>query len=240
MRSALLASAVVAASLALVLRAGADNITASTSASVKASYAVEDREDHPNRSEPRLHDGFYLRLSTGLGPYNEWIDRAGQESHASVSGIAQTADVAAGGSIRPGVVLGGAFWSTTVLASNTRTFAGEVLTSTTAQNPSSWVAGPWVDYYFNPRGGFHLPAALGIAVINGLDVEGVRLSRNNNALGAGMLAGLGYDWWISDQWSIGVLGRITAIAATSKDDDGRRWVHLVGSVPSVLFSATFN
>jgi hypothetical protein len=240
MRHTSLASSVLAASMAFAVRASGDDLSGPTSASQPATRGVDAPTNRQLQSEPHLHDGFYLRLSTGLGPYNERIDRPGQESHASVNGIAHTAEVAAGTTIRPGVVLGAAFWSSTVLASSTRTFVGEVMTSSTAQNPSSWVAGPWIDYYYDPRGGLHIPAAFGIALVNGLEVDGSRLSRTNNALGAGMLLGLGYDWWISDQWSVGVLGRVTAIAATSQDDDGRRWFHLVGSAPSVLFSATYN
>jgi hypothetical protein len=240
MRNINLASAVLAASLAFGFRASADDLAFPKSTGEPTIHGVDATAGHRFQSEPRFHDGLYLRLASGFGSYNERIDRPGQENHASVTGIAYTADVAVGGSIRPGVVLGGAFWSTTVLASNSYTFAGETMTSSTAQNPASWVAGPWLDYYFDPRGGLHLPAAVGIAVVNGLDMQSARLSRRNDALGAGMLIGLGYEWWISDQWSVGVLGRLTAVAATSKDDDGRRWIHLIGSAPSVLFSATYN
>lgn len=236
MRHPNLVTAALIASLSIVVRASGDD----PSPPPAVATGPDAPTGHGDRSQPHLHDGFYLRLAWGIGPYNELIDRPGQESHATVAGIAYTTDVAAGTSIRPGVVLGGAFWSSTVLASTTRAFDGEATTSSTAQNPSSWVVGPWIDYYFDPRGGFHLPAGIGIAIINGLDVDGARLSRNNNALGTGMLLGLGYDWWISDHWSAGILGRVTALAATSKDDVGHRWFHLAGSAPSILLSATFN
>jgi hypothetical protein len=205
-----------------------------------AQTSVDAPQQPTLQSQPWLHDGFYLRLSTGLGTYGERIDRPGQESYASVVGVAHTADIAAGTAIKPGVALGAGFWITSVLASNTRTFDGVVTTSSTSQNPSSWVVGPWLDYYFNPRGGLHLPAAVGVAMMNGFDYRGFQLTRDKSALGAGLLVGLGYDWWISEQWSVGVLGRVTAIAATNKDDEGRSWIHLTGSAPSLLFSAAYN
>jgi hypothetical protein len=97
-----------------------------------------------------------------------------------------------------------------------------------------------MDYYFQPNGGLHMPMSLGFAVVRGLDAEGGRFNRDSTALGAGLLIGVGYEWWVSDEWSLGILGRLTGIVATSKDDDGRRWVHAIGSAPSVLFTATYN
>ena len=192
------------------------------------------------RSLPHRHDGFYLRLSTGFGPYNESIARPGQDPHTSVSGIATTGDFAIGGSPRPGLVLGGALWSASVLVADARTDAGEIAPPSAGERSSYSVIGPWMDYYFNPRGGLHMPMSLGFAVVRGVDAGGGRFNRENTALGAGCLVGIGYEWWVSDEWSIGILGRLTGIVATSKDDDGRRWVHAVGSAPSVLFTATYN
>jgi hypothetical protein len=192
------------------------------------------------RFEPWVHDGLYLRISTGVGAYNERIDRPGQESHVSVTGLAYTGDIAFGVAIQRGVVVGAGFWSTTVLASSTRSFNDEVTTSSAAQNPTSWVAGPWLDYYFDPRRGLHVPAALGFAVIDGLEVEGARLSRNNPAFGAGLLLGLGYEWWIAEQCSLGIVARATAIAAVNKAEDGRSWFHLAGTAPSILLSVSYD
>jgi hypothetical protein len=239
MQHAKLALAIAAAAFAATSRAAAQDSThPSVDEASAASVDVPSRG--PMRSEPWLHDRLYVRFSTGFGAFNERIDRPGQESHVSVNGIAHTADIAVGTTIQPGVVIGAGFWTSTVLASSTRAFDGEVTMSSAAQNPTSWVAGPWLDYYFDPRRGLHIPAALGVAVINGFDVEGPRLSRNNDAWGAGLLVGLGYEWWISEQWSLGVLGRATAIAAMNKSEDGRSWFHLAGTAPSILLSATYN
>jgi hypothetical protein len=192
------------------------------------------------RSLPHRHDGFYLHLSTGFGPYNESISRKGEDPHTTVSGVATTGDFAIGGSPRPGLVLGGAIWSTSVLVADARTDAGELVPPSAAQRSSYSVIGPWMDYYFRPDGGLHMPASLGFAVVRGLDAPGARFDRDNVALGAGFLVGLGYEWWVSDEWSVGILGRLSGIIATSKDDDGRRWFHAIGSAPSVLFTATYN
>ena len=121
-----------------------------------------------------------------------------------------------------------------------RTDAGAVAPSSAGQRSSYSVIGPWMDYYFNAHRGLHMPASVGLAVVRGLDAEGVRFNRDNTAFGAGFLIGVGYEWWVSDEWSVGVLGRLAGIVATNKDDDGRRWIHAIGSAPSVLFTATYN
>jgi hypothetical protein len=86
----------------------------------------------------------------------------------------------------------------------------------------------------------HMPIGLGVAFVRGLDAQGTRFNEHNIAVGAGLLIGLGYEWWVSDEWSIGILGRLAGVIATSKDSDDRRWIHAIGSAPSVLFTATYN
>src|SRR5579859_2143172 len=121
------------------------------------------------RSLPHRHDGFYLRLSTGFGPYNEAISRSGEQAHTTVSGVATTGDFAIGGSVRPGLVFGGAGWTSSVLVADARTDAGQIAPPSAGQRSSYSVVGPWMDCYFNPNGGLHMPASLGFAVVRGLD-----------------------------------------------------------------------
>ena len=54
------------------------------------------------------------------------------------------------------------------------------------------------------------------------------------------MIGVGYEWWVSEQWSFGILGRVVGIVAAQEDDTGVRWVHGIGSSPSVLLTATFS
>ena len=58
-------------------------------------------------------------------------------------------------------------------------------------------------------------------------------------LGSAMF-GVGYEWWVSDQWSVGVLGRMALAWTTGKDTADVRWYHTIGASPSILFTATFN
>ncbi len=235
----LVASATFALTLLLAAQGRAED-AAPPPEGINPARAVDAPLGQAMRSQPHRHDGFYLRLSTGFGPYNESISQPKQDSHTTVSGIASTGDFAIGGSPRPGLILGGAVWTTSVLVADARTDAGALVPPSAGERSSYSVIGPWMDYYFNPQGGLHMPASLGFAVVRGLDAEGGRFNRDNTAFGAGFLIGVGYEWWIADEWSIGILGRLTGIIATSKDDDGHRWIHAIGSAPSVLFTATYN
>jgi hypothetical protein len=238
MHNAKLLSLLLAASALYSAPARADD--AVTPGATDASAGADAPPEARLRSLPHRHDGFYLRLSTGFGPYNESISERGEDPHTTVSGVATVGDLAIGGSPRPGLVLGGAVWSSSVLVAEARTDAGALVPPSAGQRSSYSVIGPWMDYYFNPSGGLHMPASLGFAVVRGLDAEGARFNRDQVALGAGLMIGLGYEWWVSDEWSLGILARLTGIVATSKDDDGRRWIHAIGSAPSVLFTATYN
>jgi hypothetical protein len=230
-----------AASLACMLVSGSARADESAATDVSPHDGVDAaHQERPTHSLPHRHDGFYLRLATGFGPYNESIGLPHEMAHTSVSGIASTGEFAVGGSLRPGFIVGGAIWSTTVLASDTRTDPGAIVPPSTQESGSFSVIGPWFDYYFDPRGGLHLPASVGLAVVRGIDAQGASLHRDDVAFGAGILAGIGYEWWVSDEWSVGITGRLTGIVATSKESDGNRWMHLIGSSPSVLFTVTYN
>ncbi len=62
--------------------------------------------------------------------------------------------------------------------------------------------GPFVDYYLDPAGGLHLQAGLLFAA-GYLDGSGERPGKVG--LGFGGMAGVGYDLFVADEWSLGGL-----------------------------------
>jgi hypothetical protein len=52
----------------------------------------------------------------------------------------------------------------------------------------------------------HLEALVGLGVLGVTYSNGT--SSNNDPSGLALGLGFGNDWWISDEWSIGVLGRV--------------------------------
>jgi hypothetical protein len=187
-----------------------------------------------------FHDGFYLRLGTGFGSYSEGIRQSGEDKMTTVSGIASVTEFGIGGAVRPGLIFGGGVWTSTVLAS-ARTVRGNAPPSEVIDSRGDFqLVGPFFDYYSNPSGGFHMQGAVGVANVRGMSVDSVNYDKDSISVGAGLMFGVGYDWWVSNQWSIGILGRM-AVAVTGQDDKSDvRWYHAVGGTPSVLFVGTYN
>jgi hypothetical protein len=52
------------------------------------------------------------------------------------------------------------------------------------------------------------------------------------------MLGVGYEWWIADQWSVGLMGRFLYAAASGSDNRGVNWEH-TAYAPSVLVGLTF-
>jgi hypothetical protein len=69
------------------------------------------------------------------------------------------------------------------------------------------IAGPVVDWYPNPAGSLHLFAAVGGARITVTDDSGER--KSHEPLGGGGALGIGWDFWISPHWTLGLRARVT-------------------------------
>jgi hypothetical protein len=64
--------------------------------------------------------------------------------------------------------------------------------------------GPYVDFYPDPTEGLHFQGMVGWGVLDA-SVDGA--SGGSAATGVIMQLGVGYDFWVGDQWSIGPLAR---------------------------------
>jgi hypothetical protein len=58
------------------------------------------------------------------------------------------------------------------------------------------------------------------------------------------MVGFGHEWWVGDQWSLGILGRVTYGSLTGKEEfrslpSDTEWSHSV-LAPSVLMSVTYH
>jgi hypothetical protein len=146
-------------------------------------------------ADPGTHDGFQFRGTVGGGYLADWTSGSGAGATSLTShGVAGSLELYFGGTPLPGLAVG--VVSTLVLPGSNAT-----LFSTN---------GIYVDYYLDPQGGFHLIGVLGIAQI-ALDDKDSRIS--SEGMGTAGL-GVGYDWWIGDEWSIGFLGRLTYAMAS--------------------------
>jgi hypothetical protein len=186
-----------------------------------------------------------MRFAMGLGAYSESFQsrdtpRYGGESGGDASGFATVGEFAIGGTAAPGLVLGGGIYTASMVTGSFSPDEGvTVPDELDPERRDFQVVGPFIDWYPNPSKGLHLQAAIGFASIqSGWGSE--RSEPEYAAYGGGVMLGVGYEWFVADEWSLGVMGRITGAVVTGEDDNGVRFYHAVGTSPSLLLAVTYH
>jgi hypothetical protein len=201
----------------------------------------------------RNHDGLYFRIAFGIGsghdamrssiplPTQREVPFQPDPLDGSGSGLAAATELAVGFTPFRGVVLGvGSFTATipTLVAAvqDSRTGGYRFRLSQFA------MIGPLLDWYVDAGSGFHVEASPGLASYvagAGEPRIGGAQAQAHTAAGFGFMLGAGYEWWIGDQWSVGLLGRITYGAMSGTDDRGVSWTHHAVA-PAVLLGGTYH
>lgn len=175
-----------------------------------------------SRSDAETHDGFYLRLSLGLQMAG--LDRnvegegavAGFETDSKVKGGGGTSELSLGGTPATGLVLGGSILLGNVVKP---VIEREDLEDLELDGPLQFAMwGFLIDYYIDKNSGFHFSGTVGGAVI------GAPLPKENpfeyiGGWGWAIALATGYDWWIANQWSLGILGRLILAGVTGEDTE---------------------
>lgn len=155
----------------------------------------------PEDESVRTHDGFYFRTGLGFG----WgqVDAEGGEFKASYEGTGLLIDLLLGGTLGNTVVIGGGFLYHDI--SEPSGEASSEYYGDRDQEPDRAIGigtlGPFVDFFFGPNSGGHVGSMIGIASI------GLEDGNQEPSSGWGFSLFGGYDFWVSDQWSLGVNGR---------------------------------
>jgi hypothetical protein len=197
------------------------------------------------------HDGFFLRLSSG---FSSWSESLKTEKDSNVyggtvegksTGIASSGDVTIGGNVSRSLVLAGSFQTTSLLASTFRQTESSVAAAPAELDPGLrelFLFGPAILYYPNDRGGFFLEGGLGVAVLTPGNAAGVNRADGKKyaAGGLGLSLSIGQQWFIAEQFSVGVRARLSGAVAAGKDQAGVRWIHVVGASPAVLFDIVYH
>jgi hypothetical protein len=170
----------------------------------------------------------------------------GESDTGTITGIGSTGELMLGGTLSRDLILGGGLWTSTAFITSYMNTNGDGIPTELRQPDNFTIVGPFVDWYFLPQpngtvpGGFHAEAGVGLAVLNGFRPERVRHDDRRVAVGPGLMAGFGYEWWVSDQWAIGVLGRLTAAGLVEEDERDQVWYHGVATFPGILLTGTYN
>ena len=214
----------------------------------RVQSALAEPSSEPSATVPathgaRTHDGFYFRVANGFGALDERLSSVDDSSRVAGRnrGIVNLAELAFGGTVAPGWVVGGGIYAADLLAS---TFRGQGNPTPSELDPGLRNLGllaPFVDVYLNPRGGFHVQGALGLATLTPR-VFGHAATEQSEylALGVGLMLGAGYEVWVSDEWSLGVLSRTTLSVLEGSDGQDELFRHVVVTSPGLLVSLTFH
>jgi hypothetical protein len=150
------------------------------------------------------------------------------------SGTAIMLDILIGGSPVPGFVLGGGLVTHQIL-SPTLKQNGQTATTGGSVSLDLNTIGLFTAIYPDPSSGFNIHALVGYGVISAN--YGDNTTSSNNPSGLSIMGGVGYDFWVSDQWSIGPDLRV-AYAKTSYSAGYEEKVSML--VPTLSFTATYH
>ncbi len=190
------------------------------------------------RSDPTVHnhDGFYARMSMGVGYAFDSLsgtdkDRSKMDG-VKVHGLCiQVMDFAFGWSLGT-VVLG---LDIGVLAMPTSTLMTSGDYERKEYEHGYVFFGPFVDYYPDPRKGTHFGAGFGMAGPMVTDPDGGSSGDSESDAGMGIKLMMGYDFWVGQQWSLGLTASLLYIRG---NDDFR--AHHSAVIPSALLSILYH
>jgi hypothetical protein len=163
----------------------------------------------------RVHDGFYLRLGLGLGSGHAGIsaDSSSVPDHG-LEGGSLVFEALVGGTPALGLAVGGALLVGSLGADRIRVDGNDAFVDVSGQYG---VVGAFVDGFPNPTGGFHLGGALGLAGLR-LGVADEGPVDDFDGGGLGLAAWVGYDAWISSEWSLGGMLQFVGVITRDKND----------------------
>jgi len=182
----------------------------------------------------QTHDGVYLRLHVGVS-WDSLTTEAGGRS-VEYSGSGGSLAVAAGYSVIPNLQLYVELLAAGAVDAQVRGGGGTSSPSTLGTDVYGF--GPGVAYYFGANVFAATSFLLGYAAVS--DSAGYTAFRSNTGLVFEAL--VGKEWWVSDNWGLGVSGQMILASLAGRDPDVT-----LGVVPRwhatafcLLFSATYN
>lgn len=165
----------------------------------------------PGDGTVRTHDGFYLRLGLGFGYGQVTTEFAGTE--VDYSGGAVLFDLLLGGTIANTLVIGGGITATSIANPEVSVDEQDEPLGSTEESLGVTNLGLFVDVFFAPKSGGHVGGMIGFGGI-GLEDE-----NEDPATGLGLSLFGGYDFWVGDQWALGVNGRYLYVSAEREFTD---------------------
>jgi hypothetical protein len=176
----------------------------------------------PLRPLRRVHEGFYLRMSSG--PSFASLRGHGPSGSVSITDSGEGGFIAIGGALVPGLVLAGTLQGTAFDAEfkggpfehATVSSNGKTRNASNRATGGFGMLGMLVDWYPQPKAGWHVggSAGVGALVLSNAADDSVYGGANF----AGTLFG-GYDWALGRDWSLGLQLVASGATRTELEDD---------------------
>ena len=176
------------------------------------------------------HDGFYMRITAGLG----YLSTSGSVGGATETfdGFGGTLGAAFGGVIAPNLVLYGELLGTSV--TNATWSYGGATQAYSGYDVMLFGFGPGIAYYIEPIN-LYLSGTLTFTQVSFSDTATADPVHDSD-LGVGLSFTVGKEWWVSRDWGIGIAGQFHAASMNDPSYDTR----MRALALSLLFSATYN
>lgn len=182
-----------------------------------------------NAEGEHMHDGFFFRMAPGLGVMSSSESVSGNKYE--FSGVSGHFNFAIGGAIVENLIVH-LDLSATSMSDPKLKVNGQSTTGATGDHATS-VLGLGITYYLPTN--YYLTGAIGTArtsiKINGETYETDR--------GVGVNVMVGKEWWVSDNWGLGVAGQWLYTKCPDKLINGTT-PDVTASSLGILFSATYN
>jgi hypothetical protein len=183
------------------------------------------------------HDGFYLRLTLGLGGGVLGLDAPrGDSQDLAFAGGGWASSLDVGGSFGDNFALFGRVRQASI-ASPTVYIADEEVGDAESTTVSQGLLGVGFSYFIMPLN-LYLGAAAGLSLISTHYDRPGRDERSEGYFGVGLDMEIGKEWWVSDNWGLGLAARLS-FANAPAGDDAPDDSELGAVFIALLFSATY-
>ena len=183
------------------------------------------------------HDGFFLRLTLGPGAGVVGLDAKRALDDTAFAGLGWASSLDIGGSNGDNLAIFGRLRHASI-ANPVVYVDDDEVADAAATVVSQSMVGVGISYFIMPLN-MYLGAAVGLAVVSGSYKRPNRETlQYDSRVGFGLYAEDGKEWWIADDWGLGVAARFSfadAVASDDLPDDSRFGAAFV----SVLLSVTY-
>jgi hypothetical protein len=186
----------------------------------------------PAPPPPNLHDGFYLRLHMG-GGFGQVSGTNSLGDKLEIGSGAVSSGIAIGGVVMPNLIIFGNAFAISLEKPDLN--VNGMYDSTQDGATIFGGLGPGIAYYIDPYN-IYFSGTIAATVFQTQKMPNV--NKYESRVGLGFQGMVGKEWWVSDNWGLGIAGEfVGAGGMRDKVDSALKWS---GYAFSVVFSATYN